>query len=436
MWTDDVFRLLTLQDSSTRTVLLGTGALGLAGGVVGSFAVLRRRSLVSDAVAHAALPGIALTYLATGRRDLWLFLLGAMASGLLAASAIALIRGRTRIKEDAAIGLVIGSFFGLGIALSGVIQHQPGGNRAGLDGFLFGKAASMVASDAALISAVAAASVLAILTFYKEWKLLCFDTEFASALGRPSTWLDVALLALICTVTVAGLPAVGVVLMVAMLTIPALAARLWTDRLGVMLVLAGAIGLLASTLGTALSATLPAPSSGLSRGWPTGPLIVLVASSAFMVSLMLAPRRGVVARALRHAALRRRIARQHLLRAAYERLEPGGDMGAPWTPSELPRIPAQRTLLRARADGLIEAHAGAWRLTQTGISEAARIVRAHRLWELFLVEHASLAPSIADRDADEIEHLLTPEMVARLERRPGVPSSPHPLAGRAPEGAR
>jgi manganese/zinc/iron transport system permease protein len=287
----DLLRLITLQDSTTRTVLLGTGTLGLVSGVVGAFAMLRRRGLVADAVAHAALPGICVAFLIVGSRQFGSLLLGALVFGALAAWAITLIRGATRVKEDAAIGIVIGAFFGLGIAMSGVIQRSPGGNKAGLDGFIFGKAASMVRDDALLIAGVCAGVLLIVVLLYKELKLLCFDEDFGASQGWPTLRLDLLLMLLVCVCTVAGLPAVGVVLMVALMIIPPAAARLWTNRLGPMVLLSGLIGGASGLAGTAMSAVLPAPGT---RGWPTGPLIVLCAACVFVVSLLLGKARGVI----------------------------------------------------------------------------------------------------------------------------------------------
>jgi len=296
----DLARLLSLQDANTRTVLLGTGTLGLAAGVVGCFATLRRRALLGDAIAHAALPGICLAFLVVGSRSFPAFMLGALILGAFSAGVIAMVRAYTRVKEDAAIGIVIGSFFGLGVVLSSMIQKRPGGAVAGLDGFIFGKAASMTSADAIATSLVAGACLLVVAALYKEFKALCFDREFAASQGWPAVALDLIIMALVCACTVAGLPAVGVVMVVALLIIPGAAARCWTDRLGVMLLLAGLFGLGAAVIGAALSATLPAPPGSLSRGWPTGPLIVLSTAAAFLFSAVFAPRRGLIARLVAH----------------------------------------------------------------------------------------------------------------------------------------
>lgn len=314
---EDLLRLISLQDANTRTVLLGTMLLGLVAGVVGSFAVLRRRALLGDALAHASLPGIAVAFFIIGDRSTPAFLAGALAFGLLGVGAVALLRAYTRIKDDAAIGLVLSVFFGLGIVLSRIIQNRPTGNRAGLDGFILGKAASMVRADVVAIACVAGVSLVLVALLYKELRVLCFDRDFAKSLGRPVVALDGLLMALLALVVVAALPAVGVVMAAAMLIIPPAAARFWTDRLWLVLVLAGGFGAVAAVLGTGLSAVLPGPGAGYdatggaainqSRGLPTGPLIILAASSVFILSALFAPARGILAGAIRRARTRREL---------------------------------------------------------------------------------------------------------------------------------
>ncbi len=436
---EQLYRLLTLQDGNTRVVLVGTCLLGIAAAVVGTFAVQRKRSLLGDAVAHAALPGICLAFFVVGDRNFAAFMLGALVMGVIAAAFIAFVKAATRVKEDAAIGLAIGGFFGLGIVLSRMIQNQPSGNRAGLDSFIFGKAASMVAEDALLIGIVAGVVIVAIGVFYKEFKVLCFDREFAASQGLPAFWLDLFLMGLVCICTVVGLPAVGVVLMVSLMVIPPVAARFWTNRLGTTVILAAALGGLSGLAGTALSASIPAPAAGLSRGWPTGPLITLVAAALFVVSMLVAPKRGIIAEVVRRKLLQRRVARQNFLRRVYEALEPRLDLGASWTLSEIGVVDplaqkANAAQTRAACnDGLAVASSNGYKLTESGQIAASRIVRVHRLWEIFLITQADIAPDHVDRDADHIEHVLPPEVLASLEaklaesgREPlGIPTSPH-----------
>lgn len=442
---DDLLRLITLQDANTRVVLLGAALLGLAAGVIGSFAVLRRRALVGDALAHCSLPGVCLAYFVVGDRSFPAFLLGALIFGVLGVGAIAWIRAYTRVKEDAAIGLVLSVFFGLGVVLLSVIQHMPSGNRAGLETFIMGKAAGMVRQDVRMIGWAAGLVVLTVVVLFKEFKLLCFDPGFAGSLGRPVAPLDLLLMTLIAVCTVIGLPAVGVVLMAALLIIPAAAARFWTEKLWVMVVLAGAFGMTSGLVGVSISA--------LRERLPAGPLVALSATALFLVSMLAAPRRGIIAEAARRISLRRRVGIQNLLRAAYELDEAAVRAGRRhsahslselslkrgWRPAELRRL-----IRRAARAGFLRAEPGASPLderlvlTEPGAAEARHLVRAHRLWELFLIEQADIAPDHVDRDADRIEHFIPRDVLERLERKlrdqgrlpepgPHLPSSPHAI---------
>lgn len=441
---DELWRVLTLRDYNTRIVVLGTALLGAAAGVIGSFALLRKRALLGDALSHAMLPGIALAYLvstALGQegKSLPLLLLGATLSGLLGTGCVLGIRHWTRLKEDAALSIVLSVFFGAGVALLGLVQQTSRGHAAGLESFVFGKAAALAAQDAWVIFWGGLVCVLLVILFYKEWQLLCFDETFAASSGWPVVGLDWLMMLLIVLISVIGLQAVGLVLMIALLVIPPAAARFWTDQLGPMVWLAGGLGFLSSFGGAVLSALLPR--------LPSGPMIVLFAGSVFLLSLLFGTRRGILFQASESWNLQRRVQRQHLLRAIFElselqAREPAGNSGSAlvsteqllgmrsWTKGQL-----AAEIRRATAAGLvIPLSSSQLRLTAAGQQLAAKLVHQHRLWELYLITHAELAPSKVDRDADQIEHVLTPEMIARLERLlnasqqgGSVPSSPHPI---------
>ncbi len=278
-------------DYTLLTVAAGAATLGLMSGALGSFAVLRRQSLLGDAVAHAALPGIALAFLITGSRETWALTIGAAILGWVGALLVIAIRRTTRIKEDTALGLVLSVFFGFGLLLLTFIQKRPNSSQAGLDKFLFGQAATLLISDVWLIVALGAAAFAVIMIFWKEFKLLCFDADYGATLGLPMRLLDIALTTTLVIAIVAGLQTVGVILMSAMVVAPAAAARQWTNRLGVMVALAAAFGATAGIGGAIASST--------AAGLPTGPMIVVCLSLIAAVSLLLAPARGIVWRALR-----------------------------------------------------------------------------------------------------------------------------------------
>ncbi len=441
----------------TWIVLIGTSLLGSVAGVLGSFAVLRRRALMGDLLSHAALPGLCLAFLILGQRHFVGMLVGAFCTGLAGVGLIIVVCRWTRTKEDAAIGIILSTFFGAGIVLSSVIQNQKGGGaKAGLESYIYGQAAGMVLQDVLGIAAVSAAALAVVVLLFKEFKVLSFDPAFARAQGWPTLALDLTMMGTLALVTVTGLPAVGVVLMAAMLILPGATARFWTDRLGPMLVLSGVLGAIPGAIGTLLSA-------GVIAGWlgfdplafgptesnlPTGPLIVLSGTAIFLFSVFFAPRRGAVARLWAEGRLRIATARENLLRTLYELSEPRLPERPPFALRQLLEHRAWRAwearwLVRwASWLGLVERTPEGARLSQPGLEKARQLVRAHRLWERFLIERADIAPDHVDRDADVIEHLLGREIVTELEERlagegalrDAVPQSPHEIRRTNDEG--
>jgi manganese/zinc/iron transport system permease protein len=273
---------------NTLVVASGVAAVGFAAGVVGCFGVLRKRALVGDAAAHATLVGVALAFLATGRRDLPVLLAGGFISGLAALGVLVLLRRCSRTRDDAATAIVLSVSFGLGITLvSGITARGiPGG--AGLEQFLLGHTAALTAGDALLLGAVSAAAVLAVMLALKEATLVAFDPLFAAAAGWPVALIDYFLVTLVAVMVVVGLPAAGAVLVTALVVIPPVAARQWTDRVPTMLLLSGVFGLAAALFGVAVSAVVPRLA--------TGPLVVLAAAFIFACSFVAAPGRGWWAR--------------------------------------------------------------------------------------------------------------------------------------------
>ena len=318
-----------------------------------------------------------------------------------------------------------------------VVSNLPGADAAGLDSFVYGTAASLVFNDFILILLVTGIVCLAVMLLSKEFTLVCFDESFATSQGWPARRLDLAMLGLVTAVTVVGLQAVGLVLIIAFLIIPAAATRFWTDKLRSMLVLSALIGGTSGWLGSSLSA--------LFQDLPTGAVIVLVGAAIFTFSLVCGSARGILPRFVRQTRLKRKVGRQHLLRAIYEilesrqldNLEPVSnlsiDLDSLTTHRSWSYAALNRLLRTARAEDHLEKEkAGRIRLSEAGFGEASRVTRNHRLWELYLIRHADIAPSHVDRDADLVEHVLDADVVQQLEMelqgrpiRMDVPPSPH-----------
>jgi len=279
-----------LSDYTARNVALGSSLLGVISGVLGCFAVLRRQGLLGDVLAHAALPGICLAYLLTNSKSSLVLLLGAAIAGWLAALALLQIVQQARLSEDSALGIVLSTFFAAGITLLTFLTKRGDAQGAGLDRFLFGQAAALIEEDVFVIAVLAAIAIGATALFYKEFKLLTFDALFARSIGLPTQALSVLLTSLVVVAIVIGLQTVGVVLMAAMLIGPAVAARQWTNRLGIMIVLAALFGAAAGLAGALLSLS--------AENIPTGPVTILSLTLIVVLSLLFAPARGLVWRRL------------------------------------------------------------------------------------------------------------------------------------------
>ena len=441
-------RVLLLQDYNTRVVMLGTGLLGMAAGLVGSFTLLRRRALMGDALSHATLPGVGLAfllapYLGLDGKSLPVLLTGAALSGILGVVAILYIRNLTRLKEDAALGIVLSVFFGAGIAILTIVQQVPSGHAAGLESFIYGKTASMIASDAQLIATAGLLSVIIIALLYKELTLLCFDEGFAGSRGYPVLCLDLLLMALVVIVTIIGLQAVGLVLMIALLVIPAAAARFWTHDLKRMTAdfvrhwrrrRTGRIG----------DERRVSESAVRCHDRDRVQQLVFFQSALWTLTR----RAGANRAALGTESIGRSAASAAgNVRTAGSTRSAAGPEGATERRESACRFlncwrceHGHRSDCCGRSNDVAatvcscETDDGSLSLTDAGLAEASRLVHEHRLWELYLITHADVAPGRVDQAADAIEHVLEPELIAQLEqllaqqRIPhGVVASPHPL---------
>lgn len=392
--------LLQLGYNATL-VAIGATLLGVASGVAGTFLFLRKRALVSDAIAHATLPGICLAFivmvgLGGDGRNLLVLLAGSAVSAWIGLLCLSWLTRRTRLAEDAAIGAVLSVFFGFGVVLLTVIQTMETGRQAGLEGFLLGSTAGMLWADAVVIAIGGAVTLALVLVLRRPMTLVAFDPEYAAARGVPVGRVDLAMMALVMAVTVVGLKIVGLILIIALLIIPPVAARFWTERSDRVVILAGLIGGFSGYVGAAISASAP--------NLPTGPIIVLVGFACFGVSLFLAPNRGVLAAVLRHLAFQRRVhLRQGLLALAQ---------------SQPIYEPLTLRLLRraglARADGVA---------TDAGRARAAKALRDEKRWQVVRADQTHEAAAALYDGLRDIETVLTRDQIADIDARIGPPQS-------------
>ena len=365
----------------------------------GTFLFLRKRALVCDAVAHATLPGVGIAFivmvsLGGDGRSLIGLLLGSAITAWVGLFLIEWIARHTRLAEDAAIGAVLGVFFGVGIVLLTIIQSMSSGRQAGLEGFLLGSTAGMLFQDAVVIAIGGSLAVLATWLMRRPMTLVAFDSEYAAAIGYNVRRVDLLMMGIVMGVTVIGLKLVGLILIVAMLIIPAVTARFWTERSGNVIWIAGAIGGASGYLGAVISASAPA--------LPTGPIIVLVAAGCFVFSLLFAPVRGVLAAVIRHRRFQARVHRrqgllalaaQHPIREAY-------------------------TLRLLRHEGLVRADGVP---TKTGRAQAAKIARDERRWDIARQVHQDVGLTGRYDGLTPIEDVFTHDEIADFDRRLGRP---------------
>lgn len=416
----ELFSALTLQSGyNSALVIVGTTLLGMAAGLIGSFALLRKRSLMGDALAHSTLPGLTVAYiiavsLGYSPRNLVMLLSAATVSGILGILCVQFISSKTRLSEDAAIGSVLSVFFAFGVVGLSIIQSMNTGSEGGLAHFIYGQSAALNISDLYLSAALALFATSMAILFNKEFRLLSFDAAFASSIGFNVTAIDLIMMALVVVVTVVGLQAVGLLLIVALLIVPAAAARFWTERLVLMTYLSAIFGALSCYFGSVASTLL--------TNLPAGAIIVLCAGVIFIFSFLFAPCRGLLGSSLRTLALHLQVNTEHLLRDFYERLEINASSERDFNSAlSLRDLPITRALnpillsflvLKLRLKGLLErdkkinSSRALYRLSTQGLKESQRLTRNHRLWEEYLLTHMQTDSRHVDRSADLVEHVL------------------------------
>lgn len=358
---------LVFTDYTLRTITLGTAILGAVTGMLGSFAVLRKQSLLGDAISHAALPGIAIAFLLTGTKESNVLLIGALVSGLIGTFWIRGIIKNTHLKSDTALGLILSLFFGFGILLLTFIQKQPNANQAGLDKYLFGQAATLIESDVWVMAIVTGICLCVLLLFWKEFKILLFDADYTKTLGFNTKTIDILITSFIVLAIVLGLQTVGVVLMSAMLLAPAAAARQWTNSLGVMVFLSAIFGAFSGVFGTAVSAT--------QNNLSTGPVIVIVASVFVLFSFIFSPSRGLLFKQIRVLKNRRDLQLHKTLAFMYNIVESHDNISHPHAIKILNNFQGytKSTLQKLVQKNYVKLEGNMWSLTEDGFQTASNL---------------------------------------------------------------
>lgn len=419
-----LLEFLTFSGPGVRWVLLGSTLLGAAAGAIGCFAFLKKRSLVGDALAHAALPGVTTAFLLFQTRDPVVMLLGSLASCFLGYLTLEFLTKFSKIKDDSALAIVLSFFFALGILQLTYIQKLPLGSQAGLDSILFGQAASLVKDDVLVLGGVATVILLFIIFCFRSLTAICFDPVFARASQIAVKRYEFLLALCLVGSIVIGLQLVGVVLIAALVLTPAAAARYWTHQLKTMVLVSALIGVFAGVFGSFVSYVAPR--------MPTGPWMVVGVTTVFVISLVFGRRRGLWRRYRKQRRLKRRIIEENILRTLFKI---GEASGAPQTLLEPTSLLEFRNLSLKQLEAaigrlckkdFIESKDACIQLTELGLQRAEELTRLHRLWELYLLEAVHIAPDHVHEDAEEMEHMLSPEMEERLRQElSSVKKDPH-----------
>ncbi|MBT0810167.1 metal ABC transporter permease [Litoribacter ruber] len=418
---EDFVYFFSFQDPNVAMVVAGITLLSISAAMVGTFTFLDKKALLGDAISHAVLPGVCLAFMFAGSKNPYWIVLGAFITGAVSTYAIEWISRSTKLKEDTVIAAVLSVFFGIGILLFTQLQQTGDAALSGLDHFLFGNAISIVYEDLMVYGILALLVIVCLLVFYKEFKLIIFNPGYAQSVGLPVKRLKLLFNTLLVMAVVTGIQAIGVVLMAALLITPPAAARFWSDRLKIILLLAVIFAVLSGIAGAYISFAVP--------HMPTGPWVVMAISFIAFASFFFAGKKGILSKWYNQRNYQQKIHRDHLLKSLYQVRERNA---APLGKADILELfpgkekETKRFISKLKKEGQIEEKSNHLLLTPTGLVEAKRVVRLHRLWELYLAQYLNLAPDHVHDMAEKMEHLLTPELEAKLDASLDYPTQdPH-----------
>jgi len=418
---EDFFYFFTFQDPSITWVVLGITLLGIGSAYVGTFSFLDKKALLGDAISHAVLPGICLGFILAGEKNPVYIVIGAFLSGALATFLSSWLKKNTKLSEDTIIATILSVFFGIGIVMLTALQKSGNPEIAGLNSFIFGNAIGISETDLMIYGGLSLTIIAVLTLLLKEFRLMVFDPNYGKAIGFPMEAIRFLFNVLMILAVVIGIQAIGVVLMAALLITPGAAARFWTDRLNPLLILAACFSIISGILGTYISFVLPQ--------MPTGPWVVVFLSLFALLSFMFSPKSGIIFRYFSRKSYLKKTHRDHLMKALYKAKEEnknGLTIDEIYELYPYQKAQIDQSIKDLLKEGFISKNQSLVNLTTQGISDAMRIVRLHRLWELYLNEYMNIAPDHVHESAEQMEHLLTPELEAMLEKRLNFPTlDPH-----------
>lgn len=443
---------LFLPAHNLRVIYLGVISLGIAAGVLGCFLLFRKRTLLSDTIGHATLPGVTggflLSALASGSegKNFWILLIGAFFFGWLSVQVVQLLLRHTKLRQDAALAISLTGFYALGIVFLSVVQASGLPQSSGLEYYLYGMVASMVENEAWTLFGTALVALFLVFLFLKELNVLCFDEAFVQTQGLPHRWLDEGLMFLSLIVAIVGLQTVGLLLIMALFIIPPSTARLWTQSLPKTLFISALVGAIGALSGAMVSAQIP--------HLPAGASIILCTSLLFFISLLIGYRKGILVKHLRFHEMEKRLTENQYLRAVFDSMEAqqkvrlfcGLEFSRPlalvdfnindvlakrnWGLRNASRLTNQLS-----HSGLIQKKKNGYAaLTDKGLDRAIETAKTHRLTEMYLLQHAEIAPKNVHQYVERIEEITTPEIAQDLRglfqrelEKALIPPEPHEI---------
>lgn len=418
---NDFIDFISFTNPTVQVVVIGTVLIAACSAMVGTYTYLRKRTLVGDAVAHAIFPGICLGFMLSGSKNPLFLLVGAIVVGWIALLLMDTLVAKTKLKTDTALAYILTFFFGIGSVLMSYIQKSGNASQSGLHDFLFGKAANMVLNDLYVFGITSLILFVLVILFFKQFKLISFNPEFAASIGLNVKGYNFLLTTMTVVAVSIGIQAVGVVLMSALLITPATTARLWTHKLNKLMLLAGLFGALAGILGAYVSF--------VSSNMPTGPWFVVFLTAFAVLSIFFAPKTGLVSQYKLQINNKRKINQENILKVTFQLKENGF--------KEISREDYVKRrgfvtrnlelgITRLKRKGLLQETDNRIFLTDTGEVEAKRVLRLHRLWELYLTKRMNFKEDHIHGGAETIEHIITPELEKELLKELDYPTmDPH-----------
>jgi manganese/zinc/iron transport system permease protein len=428
-WIDRMYLVDYFTDPILRAPTLGSMLMCLAAGLVGVIVFLRKQSLIGEALSHAAYPGVILGVILAGILEIdyhntpllpFFIMVGATCTALLGMRVIDILERKWKIRSDSALCFVLSSFFGVGLTLASHVQSSYSSLYQQIQVYLYGQAATMTDIHVYVYAVLASAIILAVIFLYKEVQMITFDREYTKSLGFRTASIETLFFVLIVLAIVIGIRSVGVVLMSAMLIAPAVAARQFSNKLYIIFILSGLFGLASGFLGNVFSVeitnNLLEAYPGTRLSIPTGPMIVVVGASICILALLIAPERGMLLRLVRIMRFRFRCMHENLLKTIW-RISPTGvvllDEIARYQSAS--KFYLKFVMMRLCHNGWVKNLGNnSYRLTHDGELWAAKIVRLHRLWEVYLVEYLGVGMERVHHNAEEMEHIITPELEKEL----------------------